>query len=77
MLKRLLLWAITGFRSYNGKDYTNHPDTVASHFTTSLGNIDNKVLVVGGAYSENEVEMLDIDSDTWSSKTSYPYCSLQ
>ena len=77
---------ITGFFSYNGKDYyTNHPDTVNDHHAISLGNINNNVLAVGDSWSysgigprgSTEVEMFDINSNTWSSKTSFPYCSSQ
>ena len=70
------LWAITRFFSYNGKDYINHPDTVNDHYRTSLGNIDNKVLAVGGhSVNNNKVEMFDINSNTWTSKTAFLYCS--
>ena len=63
-------------------DYTNHPDSNYVHLGTSLGNIDNKVLAVGGvSWYEHEVhevplvEIFDINSNAWTSKTSFPYCN--
>ena len=50
------------------------------HYYTSLGNLDNKVLVVGGydgsgTTGTNKVEIFDINANTWATKTSFPYCS--
>ena len=57
----------------------NHPDTVNDHYATSLGNIDNKVLAVGGYLSSttgnNKVELFDTDTNQWTTKTSFPFCS--
>ena len=64
-----------GILSFNGNDYTNHRDTVNDHNWTSLGNINNKVLAVGGSNTDNKkVEMFDINSNTWTTKASFPYC---
>ena len=65
--------------SYNGQKYTDHPDSTNDHFETSLGNIGNKVLAVGGSSTAGgthnvEVELFDIDSNAWTTKTSFPYC---
>ena len=63
--------------SYNGEEYENHPNSVSDHYCTSLGNIDNKVLTVGHYYNasgDKKVEMFDINSNTWSTKSSFPYC---
>ena len=66
--------------SYNGEKYTNHPDSVNGHFGTTLGDIENKILAVGGSPdvvdgANNKVELFDISSNTWTAKTSFPYCS--
>ena len=43
---------------------------------TTLGNIENKVVAVGSWVAGNaKVEIFDINSDTWTSKTSFPFCS--
>ena len=62
--------------SYNGELYTDYPNSVNSHFRTSLGDIENKILAVGDYPSNNKVELFDISSNTWSTKTSFPFCSL-
>ena len=64
------------YLSYNGENYTNHPDTAHVHSSTTLGNIKNKVLAVGGGRT-NKVELFDINADTWTEKTSYPWCNAQ
>ena len=62
--------------SYNGKEYTDHPDTINDHYTTSLGIIDDKVIAVGGFETHNnEVEIFDINANTWATKTSFSFCS--
>ena len=65
--------------SYNGELYTDHPNSVNSHYDTSLGEIENKILAVGEYYGSitknNNVELFDISSNTWSTKTSFPFCS--
>ena len=65
-----------GFFSYNGEKYTIHPEAVNDHYLTSLGNIENKVIAIGDLdYGNTNVELFDISSNTWSTKTSFPYCS--
>ena len=62
--------------SYNGEKYTDHPNTVNDHYQTTLGDIENKILAVGGyGPSTITVELFDINSNSWTTKTSYPYCS--
>ena len=63
--------------SYNGKEYDDHPNSANDHYSTSLGNLDNKVLTVGcGTTTGNKkVEIFDINANTWATKTSFPYCS--
>ena len=61
--------------SYNGEKYTDHPNSVNEHFQTSLGDIENKVFAVGGYQPDSiKVEVFDINSNAWTTKTSYPYC---
>ena len=61
--------------SYNREKYTDHPNSVNDHWKTSLGNIENKVLALGGLTENNNVEIFDINSNTWTTKTSIPFCS--
>ena len=64
------------FRSYNGKTYVNHPSTINDHELIALGDIDNKVLAVGSiSPSNNKVEIFDIETNTWTTKTAFPFCS--
>ena len=65
--------------SYNGELYTDHPNSVNPHYETTLGDIENKVLAVGDFSStkNNKVEIFDISSNTWSTKTSFPFCSSE
>ena len=64
------------YLSYNGEKYTNHPNSVNDHFATSLGDIDNKIVAVGSYKTENtKVEIFDINLNTWTAKTSCPFCS--
>ena len=37
--------------SFNGINYTDHPNTISEHFRSQLGNLNNKVVVVGGGYA--------------------------
>ena len=37
--------------SFNGINYTDHPNTISEHFRSQLGNINNKVFIVGGGYA--------------------------
>ena len=61
--------------------YTNHPDSVNSHYGTTLGDIENKILAVGEYFmhslKNNKVELFDISSNKWSTKTSFPFCSSE
>ena len=51
--------------SYNGEKYTNHPNSVNDHYRSILGDIENKILAVGGlSTSNNKVELFDISSNT-------------
>ena len=63
--------------SYNGEKYTNHPKSVNDHYLTTIGDIENKMLALGGGFStgNTKVELFDINSNTWTTKTSYPFCS--
>ena len=65
--------------SFNGKVYKDHPNSVNSHYRSTLGDIENKILAVGEYYNSstknNKVELFDISSNTWSTKTSFPFCS--
>ena len=64
------------YLSYNGEKYSNHPDSVNEHYCTSLGNIENKVLAVASAIPyHDKVELFDIESNTWTMKTSFPFGS--
>jgi len=68
--------------SYNGEGYTIHPNAVNDYYETSLGNIENKILAVGGDWSlgnpgNPDVELFDIHSNTWETKTSFPFCSTR
>ena len=63
--------------SYNGELYTDHPNSVNSHYQATLGDIENKILAVGDYPSNNKVELFDISSNTWSTKTSFPFCSSE
>ena len=63
--------------SYNGEKYQNHPNAVNDHFFTTLGDIENKILAVGDSVDNighNKVELFDINSNTWTTKTSFPFC---
>ena len=68
------------FLSYNGRTYSDHPNSDNSHYYTSLGNLDNKVFASGGGNTfstgNNKVEIFDINANTWATKVSFPYCSM-
>ena len=59
----------------------DHPDSVYDHGATTIGNIGNKVLAVGHVISgdnyngHNKVELFDINSEKWTTKASFPFCS--
>lgn len=62
--------------SYNGGSFTNHPNAASKHFQTTLGDLENKILAVGGYSTSNKiVEVFDISSNKWSTKTAFPWCS--
>ena len=64
------------YLSYNGEKYTNHPNSVNDHYHTTLGDIENKIVAVGSHTAQNtQVEIFDINSNTWTTKTSFPFCS--
>ena len=66
------VWS-TLYLSYNGQSYDDHPYSVYDHKFISLGNIDNRVVSVG-SWNNNQVELFDITSNTWTTKKSFPYC---
>ena len=56
LLLSLLLFLNMNF-SYNGETFVqNHKNTVHTHGSSSLGNLDNKVLALGG-YKVNNPEL--------------------
>ena len=59
--------------SYNGEKYSDHRNSLYDHKYSSLGDIENKILAVGGSLG-NEVEQFDINSNTWTTKVSFPFC---
>ena len=62
--------------SYNGEKYTNYPNSANDHSRISLGDLENKIFAVGSWTSENtKVEIFDINSNKWTAKTSFPFCS--
>ena len=62
--------------SYNGEKYTNHPKSENFHYLSKLGDIENKIVAVGSYLNENtKVEIFDINSNKWTTKTSFPFCS--
>ena len=60
--------------SYNGEKYADHPNSVNNHYYTTLGDIENKILAVGDNV-HNKVELFDINSNKWTTKTSFPFAS--
>ena len=64
--------------SYNGEKYTDHPNSVYDHYQTTLGDFENKILAVGGFQpAKITVELFNIDTNTWATKTSFPFCSSE
>ena len=66
--------------SYNDEKYTNHPNSINDHYKTTIGNIENKILSVGGSSDDSstkntKVELFDISSNKWTTKTSFPFSS--
>ena len=66
--------------SYNGKKYTDHPNSVNDHFLTTIGGMENKILAVGGSGDDSgtkntKVELFDIVTNRWTTKSSFPFCS--
>ena len=67
---------IKHFHSYNGKRYFDHPNAITDHEYTTIADIEGKVLAVGGASPDNKkVEIFDIDTNTWTEKSEFPFCS--
>ena len=69
-----------GYFSYNGEKYTDHPNSANDHYLTTIGDIENKILAVGGSSSDfstanTKVELFDINSNKWTTKTSFPFAS--
>ena len=62
--------------SFNGQNYMNHPNAVSEHRWTTLGDIENKIVAVGGTRNY-KVELFDINSNTWTMQHSFPYCSYK
>ena len=61
--------------SYNGTIFQNHSDSFLEHYPWhhgGLGNIRNQVVAIG---NNSEVEIYDINNNTWAQKTTFPLCS--
>ena len=70
---RLDLILITLF-SYDGLIFHNQADSKNGHYFTTLANIDDAPLAVGGQSSNTKkAEILDISSNTWTEVADYPY----
>ena len=52
----------------------NYPNATHDHYFTTLGDIENKIVAIGGE-SSNKVELFNINSNTWTMQPSFPYCS--
>jgi len=67
--------------SYNGKEYADHPDSVDGHYSTSIANMNNDLIAVGGwagkGTGSNELEIFDTSTNTWTTKTPFPFCSMR
>ena len=60
--------------SYDGFIFHNHADSKNTHYYTTLANIDNSLLAVGGHDpNTNKAEILDISSNIWTEIADYPY----
>ena len=60
--------------SYDGDIFHNQADSKSEHYFTTLANIDDAPLAVGGYDSNtNKAEILDISSNTWTEVADYPY----
>ena len=69
---------IIHFHSYNGKSYFDHPNAINDHWYTSIADIEGKMLAVGGQSPDNKkTEIFDIDTNTWTEKSEFPFCSEQ
>ena len=63
--------------SYDGIIFHNHADSKNGHFRTTLANIEDALLAVGGfGPNNNKAEILDISSNTWTEVADYPYHEL-
>ena len=61
--------------SFDGILSKPHRSASQGHHATSLGNLNNQVLAVGGESSATlATELMNISSNTWSTKSPYPYC---
>ena len=70
---RLELILITLF-SYDGLIFHNQADSKNGHYYTTLANIDDAPLAVGGdGPTTKKAEILDISSNTWTEVADYPY----
>ena len=60
--------------SYDGFIFHNQADSKNNHFYTTLANIDQAPLVVGGSNpTTKKAEVFDISSNTWTEVADYPY----
>ena len=60
--------------SYDGIIFHNQADSKNGHYWTTLANIDDTPLAVGGASpTTKKAEILDISSNTWTEIAEYPY----
>ena len=60
--------------SYNGFVFHNQADSKSEHCVTTLANIDEAPLAVGGQNTNNKkAEIFDISSNTWTEVADYPY----
>ena len=67
-------WFLESLFSYDGINFHNHADSKNGHYFTTLANIDDAPLAVGGASSNiKKAEILDISSNTWTEVADYPY----
>ena len=60
--------------SYDGNIFHIHADSKNGHYQTTLANIEGSPLAVGGyGPSINKAETYDIETNTWTEVTDYPY----
>ena len=64
------------FYSYDGKNYFDHLNAINHHSHTPIADIEGKLLAVGGhSPDNNKTEIFDIDTNTWTAKSEFPFCS--